>query len=167
MRFLLLAAALCAAAAHASERIVVLDFELIDELKQPGSEADDARRLAAADAQLKAALGACAPVELVDPARAAQPVRRLQSQIAHLHRCNGCAPDIGAAAGAELVLFPWVQKVSNLILNVNAEVRSAASDTVVAVRSVDMRGNTDRSWQRAVASLARRLCESLSARAGS
>jgi hypothetical protein len=167
MPLLLFAALLCAACAQASQGMVVLDFELIDELKQPGSEADDARRLAAGDVQLKAALAECPAVELVDPARAAQPVGRLQSQIAYLHRCNGCAPDIGAAAGAELVLFPWVQKVSNLILNVNAEVRSATSDAVVAARSVDMRGNTDRSWERAVASLARRLCESLSARAGS
>ncbi|MGH8629950.1 MAG: DUF3280 domain-containing protein [Burkholderiales bacterium] len=166
MRFLVLAAVLFAAAANAAQRIVVLDFELLDELKQPGSEADDARRLAAAGKRLRAGLAECAPVEMVAADPAAEPVRRLRSQIAYLHRCNGCATDIGTAAGAQLVLFPWVQKVSNLILNVNAEVRSAAGDAVVAVRSVDMRGNTDRSWERAVAALARRLCESFSARAG-
>ena len=167
MRLPILAAALLSCAVgHASQRMVVLDFELIDELKQPGSEADDARRLAAAGVQLRTALAGCTSAQLVEPSRAAQPVARLRSQIAYLHRCNGCAADIGPAAGADLVLFPWVQKVSNLILNVNAEVRSAASDAVVAVRSVDMRGNTDRSWERAVAALARRLCESLSARAG-
>jgi hypothetical protein len=164
LRFLILAALLSCAAAEASQRILVLDFEFIDELKQPGSEIDDARRLATASEKLRADLSGCAALEIVDAAPASVQIQRLQSQIAYLHRCNGCATDIGVAAGAQLVLFPWVQKVSNLILNVNAEVRAAGDDAVVRVRSVDMRGNTDRSWDRAVAALSRRLCEGFSAR---
>jgi hypothetical protein len=163
MRFVVLAAVLFAATANAAQGILVLDFELIDELKQPGTEAEDARRLAAADGKLRAGLGECAGVQIVDAGPAAERVRKLQSQVAYLHRCNGCAADIGPGTGARLVLFPWVQKVSNLILNVNAEVRSVRDDSVVAVRSVDMRGNTDRSWERAVAALTRRLCDSFSA----
>jgi hypothetical protein len=164
MRFAVLAAVLFATAAFAAQDIAVLDFEMIDELKQPGAEYDDARRLAAANEKLRAALAQCPALNVVDTGRAAEPIRQLRSQIAYLHRCNGCAADIGAAAGVQLVLFPWVQKVSNLILNVNAEVRSARDDSMVGVRSVDMRGNTDRSWDRAVAALGRRLCEGFSAR---
>ena len=44
----------------------------------------------------------------------------------------------------------WVQKVSNLILNLNIEVRDAATDQPVYASSVDIRGNTDESWLRAV-----------------
>jgi len=165
MRFAVLAALLLfAPAASAAQHILLLDFELIDDLNQPETESDDARRLAGANEKLRAALAQCPPLNLVETGRAAEPIQRLRSQIVYLHRCNGCAADIGAAAGAQLVLFPWVQKVSNLILNVNAEVRNVRDDSLLAVRSVDMRGNTDRSWDRAVAALGRRLCEGFSAR---
>ena len=62
----------------------------------------------------------------------------------------------GMAPGPGDVARCWVQKVSNLILNINLEVRSAAG----AIRyrgSVDIRGNTDESWLRGV----RRLAENL------
>lgn len=52
----------------------------------------------------------------------------------------------------------WVQKVSNLILNINLEVRSEAGATRYR-GSVDIRGNTDESWLRGV----RRLAENLDA----
>ena len=50
----------------------------------------------------------------------------------------------------------WVQKVSNLILNINLEVRSASGVTRYR-GSVDIRGNPDKSWLRG----ARRLAENL------
>jgi hypothetical protein len=54
----------------------------------------------------------------------------------------------------------WVQKVSNLILNLNIEVRDTATDQVVYRTSVDIRGNTDESWLRGV----RRLVDNIEAR---
>jgi uncharacterized protein YeeX (DUF496 family) len=41
-----------------------------------------------------------------------------------------------------------VQKVSNLILNINIYVRDASSGATIAAMSADMRGNTDESWSR-------------------
>ena len=41
-----------------------------------------------------------------------------------------------------------VQKVSNLILNMNIYVRDASSGATLAAMSADMRGNTDESWSR-------------------
>jgi hypothetical protein len=41
-----------------------------------------------------------------------------------------------------------VQKVSNLILNINLRIEDTASGQVVFQRSVDMRGNTDQMWRR-------------------
>jgi hypothetical protein len=48
-----------------------------------------------------------------------------------------------------------VQKVSNLILNVNIYVRDVATENLVARMSADFRGNTDESWSRAVEYLVR------------
>jgi hypothetical protein len=43
-----------------------------------------------------------------------------------------------------------VQKVSNLILNINIRVSNAQSGQVLAAASADIRGNTDESWTRGV-----------------
>lgn len=65
-----------------------------------------------------------------------------------LNACNGCELDIGRKLGVQRVGVCWVQKVSNLILNINLRIEDTASGQVVFQRSVDMRGNTDQSWQR-------------------
>ncbi|MGI9387195.1 MAG: DUF2380 domain-containing protein, partial [Methyloligellaceae bacterium] len=39
-----------------------------------------------------------------------------------------------------------VQKVSNLILNINIIIRDTASSKITRVMSADIRGNTDESW---------------------
>jgi hypothetical protein len=46
-----------------------------------------------------------------------------------------------------------VQKISNLILNINLRVEDVATGKAVFQRSVDIRGNTDLSWRRGVKSL--------------
>lgn len=64
----------------------------------------------------------------------------------------------GMAPVAEDAVRCWVQKVSNLILNINLEVRSESG--VMRYRgSVDIRGNTDESWLRGVRRLAENLDE--------
>jgi uncharacterized protein YeeX (DUF496 family) len=52
--------------------------------------------------------------------------------------------------GAELAITGTVQKVSNLILNMNIYVRDVWSGATVTAMSADMRGNTDESWSRAL-----------------
>ena len=79
--------------------------------------------------------------------------RRLALASAELAReleRRGMAPAPGDAMRC------WVQKVSNLILNINVEVRTEAGATRYR-GSVDIRGNTDESWLRGV----RRLAENL------
>jgi hypothetical protein len=53
------------------------------------------------------------------------------------------------------VMTPWVQKVSELILNVNVLIYDVKAQRVTLTKSVDMRGNDDVSWQRAVRFLVR------------
>ncbi|MEX0959231.1 MAG: DUF3280 domain-containing protein [Burkholderiales bacterium] len=156
----MLAALLACAAplAHATPTLLVLEFELIDDLGDPNSAIADQRRLVEASQALRSGLAGCDAFELAEPEAGMLAVDTARSRNQYLHRCNGCTGTIAAAAGADLVLFPWVQKVSNLILNINAEIRDAQTEAVVATRSVDIRGNNDVSWQRGVRSLVRRLC---------
>jgi len=64
--------------------------------------------------------------------------------------CGGCEVAFGKELGAERVAWITVQKVSNLILNMNAYMADVATQKMTFVRSVDIRGNTDESWARSL-----------------
>lgn len=76
-----------------------------------------------------------------------------------LYACNGCELEIGRALHADRVLVGWVQKVSNLILNINVAIKDVATGEVVLSRSVDLRGNTDTSWKRGIAYLVKSVVD--------
>jgi hypothetical protein len=61
--------------------------------------------------------------------------------------CNGCERDYAKSIGANWAAWGTVQKVSNLILNINVYMEDAASSKLEFVKSVDIRGNTDESWR--------------------
>ena len=148
---LLLAALACGAAGAAEPRSLALPaFGLIDAMRELSSEEarrETDRRLALVGAQLAREL------------EARGMYRVLKSSHEPLG-CNGCELDIAKALGAERVALCWVQKVSNLILNLNIEVKSVATGETLYAKSVDIRGNTDESWLRGV----RRLVDNIEER---
>jgi len=70
--------------------------------------------------------------------------------------CGGCELAYGKELGTQLVAWIDVQKVSNLILNMNVYMADVSSGKLVFLRSVDIRGNTDESWTRSLAFLVKR-----------
>ena len=68
--------------------------------------------------------------------------------VSSIRGCNGCEVELGRRLGVPAIAFGWVQKVSNLILNINLVVRDTATGRILAAGSVDIRGNTDESWRR-------------------
>jgi hypothetical protein len=71
-----------------------------------------------------------------------------EARATNLQACGGCDTHLAKRVGAELAVTGTVQKVSNLILNMNIYVRDVSSGTTVAAMSADMRGNSDESWSR-------------------
>jgi hypothetical protein len=74
----------------------------------------------------------------------------MQAEIAagpEISNCNGCERDYARRIGADLAAWGTVQKVSNLILNINLYMKDVESGELTFVRSVDIRGNTDESWR--------------------
>ena len=61
--------------------------------------------------------------------------------------CNGCERDLAKTVGANWAAWGSVQKVSNLILNINLYLEDVATAKMEFVKSVDIRGNTDESWR--------------------
>ena len=140
------------------QSIAVLDFDLIDDQKDMVPDTTLGPRLAAIRTQLAEALVRENLYTVVDnaPARALIDTSRTTQD---LHACNGCELTIGKALGADRVMVGWVQKVSNLILNINLQIEDVATGRVVLNKSVDLRGNTDESWRRGIAFLVRDMVE--------
>jgi hypothetical protein len=151
--------ALCAAEQPAPT-IVVLDFELIDDTQDnnPATLAAQQKRLTLISEQLRKELNDAGLYHVLDNAPAADYIAKLKSA-QELRSCNGCELDIGKRLGADLVLTAWVQKVSNLILNINIEIKRVASGQTILNKSVDIRGNTDQSWSRGISYMVRDMVE--------
>jgi Protein of unknown function (DUF2380) len=62
--------------------------------------------------------------------------------------CGGCELEYGKQLGADFAAWIVVQKVSDLILNLNVYMADDAARKLTFVHSVDIRGNTDESWTR-------------------
>jgi hypothetical protein len=129
-----------------AQTVAVFDFELIDtsvEGEIRGARADEQARLGQLSLQLRQRLKDSGRFSLVDIAPVAS-----AAQASNLQACGGCDTQLAKRLGAELAITGTVQKVSNLILNMNIYIRDASSGATVAAMSADMRGNTDESWFR-------------------
>lgn len=140
------------------KKLLMLDFELIDEQKDYVPFPEKEARLAMVSQRLREAVAREKLYQVVDGAPVADLIRTEEARQSLLE-CNGCELDIARQAGAERVLLGWVQKVSNLILNINIEVRDVKTGAAVLTKSVDLRGNTDVSWQRGIDYLVRDMVE--------
>ena len=67
--------------------------------------------------------------------------------------CGGCEFDYGKQLAADTVAWVVVQKVSDLILNINVYMGDVPARKLTFVHSVDIRGNTDESWSRGISYL--------------
>jgi Protein of unknown function (DUF2380) len=147
------------AASGSLRSVVVLDFELVDDQNNPLTKAVQEVRLRNATLQLQQELARRQLYRVVDPAPSQELQRQLRSQQEYLHRCDDCAEQVGRLLGVDLVMATWVQKVSELILNLNVQILDVKAQKVVFSKSVDMRGNEDVSWTRAVRYLVRDMAE--------
>jgi Protein of unknown function (DUF2380) len=133
---------------HAAEpKVAVFDFELVDTSLEgaTGPRLDEQARLAQTAKQLRDQLAKSGRVEVVDIAPVAA-----EAKAAKLRTCDGCDAQFARQVGADFAVTGWVQKVSNLILNMNIMVRDAKTERAISLKSVDIRGNTDETWSRAV-----------------
>jgi hypothetical protein len=133
-------------------KLAVFDFELID-TSLPGefygSKPEEARLVLISE-QLRKALVESGRFQLLDIA----PIRDA-ARHANLQACGGCDLQLAGQLGAELEITGMVQKVSNLIINLNIYLRDVKTGNMITAASADMRGNTDESWTRTMSYLIR------------
>lgn len=107
---------------------------------------DEVERLAMIGGHLRELLTASGAYEAVDLAPAAEAIAKAR----RFSDCRDCAEEIARSVGADVAVTAWVQKVSNLILNINIVISDAKTGQVIAAGSADIRGNNDVSWRRGV-----------------
>lgn len=118
--------------------------------QEQGPRAEEQTRLLDLDRQLRDAVGqsgCCVVLDLTPVAKDAQDL--------NLVSCDGCELDLARKMHAAISVTGWVQKVSNLILNINLVARDVSSGQVIKAGSVDIRGNTAKSWSRGLSYLLR------------
>lgn len=142
-----LVASVAPGAAHAESKVAVFEFELQHGDLVPGTpskkEAEDKRR--AAISELLRGHLAESGFEVVDTTPFAA-----KAAASNLQACGNCADDFARELGADYSFTGVVYKVSELVLSMHVIVHEAATSRPVASASVDLRGNTDESWRRAM-----------------
>ncbi len=164
-RLLGLAAALVLTLAAAQEQTpstpvaLVLDVEVYGDLGGAEYEAQHAKRAPAASDRLRARLQEAGLYTVLSHQDVLATMREKQRE-QYLHRCNGCELDLGRSLGAQVVVVPWIFRVSNLILTLHCEVRDVRSGAVLFKRALDFRGDNDQAWDRAIRYLVGEMRES-------
>ncbi|SAL20446.1 hypothetical protein AWB64_01454 [Caballeronia sordidicola] len=148
-------------AAVAQRSIAVMDCTLIDD-NASYNDADTNRtqqaRLELVSKDLRTQLSERQLFRVANNAAASAMIAQF-ARGQDLNACNGCELQIGRTLNVERVGVCWVQKVSNLIININLRVEDVATGHALFQRSVDIRGNTDLSWSRGMKGLVDRLAE--------
>ena len=130
----------------------VMDFQLVNEMKDYDSAevtAAQENRLKMISDELRREFMERNLYRVVDNGKASDLIAKIKVTYS-LHECHGCEIEIGKALTADRIVIAWVQKVSNLILNLNIEVTDVATGQMVYNKSVDLRGNTDVTWMRGI-----------------
>ncbi len=121
----------------------VFDAVMINSSLEPESAAE-AERLRHLTDSLRQALEKSGKYKIVDLA----PIKDQMSAVKAIYACNGCENDLARKVGAQRAVVAWVQKVSDLILNINVRITDVETGKALKSGSVDIRGNNDQSWER-------------------
>ena len=122
----------------------VFDFQLANLGQLPPTAADKARLPHLSD-MLRDLLAKSGKYKIVSTA----PVRA-KAQSEDLRSCGGCADDYAKKVGAQLAITGEIQKVSNLILNINVYIKDVDTSTPEHAYSVDIRGDNDLSFDHGI-----------------
>jgi hypothetical protein len=125
-------------------RVAFFGFQLINTSLEPTSP-EEAKRVLMLDDLFRSKLDASNQFQIVP-----MPVkfRKKLADGSEISNCNGCEIDLARELDADWIAWGTVQKVSNLILNINVYMEDARTAKMQFVKSIDIRGNTDETWRR-------------------
>lgn len=136
-----------AATAGETPKVAVLDATMtFGSVEQPITEHEQVR-LQRFSAELREAIDRADDYELVDHGEL-QALTEQHVGGRRINSCNSCQARIGKDLGADRVIMPVADKMSELIMSLRVEIRETETGTPINVKSVRIAGNTDESWRR-------------------
>lgn len=126
-------------------KAAVFDFQLANLGAQGPTDADVARLGPLSDL-LRQQLKDSGRYQIVST----DPVKADVTKGADLRKCGGCAEDYARKLGADVAITGEIQKVSNLILNINVYVKDLKGSKPEQAYTVDIRGDNDLSFNHGV-----------------
>ncbi len=128
----------------APAKAAVFDFQLANLGQLPPTDADKARLPRLSD-MLRQLLTASGRYQVVSTE-----AMTAEANEFNLRSCGGCADDVARKAGARLAITGEIQKVSDLILNINVYFKDVDGSKPEQAYSVDIRGDNDDSFDHGV-----------------
>ncbi len=122
----------------APQKILVFDFYFDNTSPEPTSTSETARIKRISD-ELRAALQKSGDYDVITSSETFDSIQQ--------GKCSSEEMAVAQKQGADLVACSWLQKVSNLILNLNMVIENAKTGELLKGGSVDIRSNTDDSWE--------------------
>jgi hypothetical protein len=142
------ASGFCSAAAAPARSVALLNVQFLNDHEdlEPTTPAERTR-IGLVESVFKTKLEASGRYTFVSiPAEAAAKI----AAGPEVGACGGCELGYGKQLGADTVAWIVIQKVSDLILNMNVYMADVGTGKLAFVHSVDIRGDTDESWTRGV-----------------
>jgi hypothetical protein len=140
------------------ERLVVLPFEIVDNIPAPGGDERNQKMLDKLTTFIGQSINEEAIFDVVPQAEVNDAVSSAQLGT-YIHTCNRCEYDLAKQVAGEKVMIGWIYKMSMLILTMHIEIKDVASEKTLISKAYDFRGDNEKAWLRAAKYMVRDLGE--------
>lgn len=142
--------------ASEKERLVILPFEIIDNIPSPGSKERNEQMLKNLTTFIGKKIKEHELFEVVTQNRVNDLVSAAQLGT-EVHNCNLCEFDLARQAGGDKVMIGWIYKMSLLILTLHIEIKDVSGEKTIIRKAYDFRGDNEYAWSRAAKYMVRDL----------
>lgn len=140
------------------ERLVVLPFEIVDNIPVPGGDERNEAMLEKLTHFIGQMIDEAGLFEVVSQSEVNGVVSAARLGT-YIHTCNQCEYDLAKQVDGDKVMIGWIYKMSMLILTMHIEIKDVASGQTLISKAYDFRGDNEKAWLRAAKYMVRDLGE--------
>jgi Protein of unknown function (DUF2380) len=137
-------------------RLMLMDFKLMGAIGEAKLDQVHLQRLAMANGDLRTQLAATKQFDLLEEKDTTQFNQKVRTAL-NSNTCDSCEIALAKQLKIEQILYPWVYKLSNLVLALHVVIIDVATGKAVVKKVLDFRGDNDQSWQRAIQSFVKQV----------